>query len=60
MGAEVVYNELMEPLSDRERISSYAFRAWYSPESKMLLPLVRKTQKRLIEYLDLSLSILTQ
>lgn len=58
MGAEVVYNELMEPLSDRERISSYAFRSWYSPESKMLLPLVRKTQKRLIEYLDLSLKYL--
>lgn len=55
MGAEEVYDELMEPLNYRERISPYAFRAWYSPESKMLLPLVRKTQKRLIEYLDLSL-----
>ncbi len=58
MGAEAVYNELMEPLNDRERISLYAFRAWYSPESKMLLPLVRKTQKRLIEYLDLSMKYL--
>lgn len=58
MGAKKVYDELMEPLNDRERISPFAFRSWYSPESKMLLPLVRKTQKRLIEYLDLSLKYL--
>ncbi len=58
MGEQKVYDELMEPLSDRDRISLYAFRAWYSPERKMLLPLVRRTQKRLIEYLDLSLKYL--
>ena len=58
MGEKEVYDELMEPLNNRERISRNAFRAWYSPESKMVLPLVRKTQKRLIEYLDLSLKYL--
>ena len=57
-GEQEVYDELMRPLNDRERISLYAFRTWYSPESRMLLPLARKTQKRLIEYLDLSLKYL--
>lgn len=58
MGEQKVYDELMEPLNDRERISLNAFHAWHSSESKMLLPLVRRTQKRLIEYLDLSLKYL--
>lgn len=58
LGEQKVYDELMGPLNDREKISLNAFHAWHSPESKMLLPLVRKTQKRLIEYLDLSLKYL--
>lgn len=53
LGVDVVYNELMSPLSERERISLVAFKVWYAPHNSMLLPLMKKTQKRLIEYLEL-------
>lgn len=54
LGASIVYNDLMSTLTEKERIRFGAFKAWYVPGSSMLLPLMRKTQKRLIEYLELS------
>lgn len=49
-----VYNEIMQPLRESDKIQYGAFVRWVDAENHMMLPLQKATQKRLIEYLGLS------
>lgn len=50
-----IYDEIMEPLREPEKVQYGAFRRWVDMENSMMLPLQKTTQKRLIiDYLGLS------
>lgn len=49
-----VYNEIMSPLKESDRVQFGAFTRWLDKNNPMMLPLQKATQKRLMEYLGLS------
>lgn len=49
-----VYDEIMAPLKESDKVQFNAFSQWVDKDNPMMLPLQKATQKRLIEYLGLS------
>ena len=49
-----VYNEIMAPLKESDRVQFGAFTRWLDKSNPMMLPLQKATQKCLMEYLGLS------
>lgn len=49
-----VYNEIMSPIKESDRVQLGAFARWIDKDNSMMLPLQKATQKRLMEYLGLS------
>lgn len=53
-----VYDEMMLPLKESDRIQFVAFTRWLDSDNTMILPLQKTMQKRLMEYLELSTAYL--
>ena len=49
-----VFDEIMAPLKETDKVRYNAFLRWVDKSNSMMLPLQKATQKRLIEYLGLS------
>ena len=49
-----VFNEIMSPLKETDKVQYNAFMRWVDKGNPMMLPLQKVTQKRLMEYLGLS------
>ena len=53
-----VYNEIMAPLKESDRVQFGAFSRWLDKNNSMMLPLQKATQRRLMKYLGLSTAYL--
>jgi len=49
-----VYEEIMAPLKESDKVQYNAFLRWIAKDNTIMLPLQKTTQKRLMEYLGLS------
>ena len=49
-----VYEEIMAPLKESDKVQYNAFLRWIDKDNTIMLPLQKATQKRLMEYLGLS------
>lgn len=49
-----VFDEIMAPLKETDKVQYNAFLRWVDKSNPMMLPLQKATQKRLMEYLGLS------
>jgi hypothetical protein len=53
-----VYEEIMAPLKESDKVQYNAFLRWIDKDNTIMLPLQKATQKRLMEYLGLSTAYL--